>query len=198
MSLENQEKNFYVFFALHLLLFTLFFMTLNRIFTFCINQPHLFLKVIDNKKKKLILNVIAINYVKSVRIRSYFGLHFPATSYWVQMRVYADKSNSEYGHFLRSYKYTFWILLIKTYVRGANEKYQKWLIWDAFDVCLIQAPKFKNENVEYRRNFHKLKFFAFLMASSVIRSNFENFKKGKPKKIYGRLWPTQWIEPMTT
>ena len=102
MSLENQEKNFYVFFALHLLLFTLFFMTLNRIFTFHINQPHLFLKVIDNKKKKekrnqpfrktyadqnytsstcLILNVVPINSVKSVRIRSYFGLHFPATSY---------------------------------------------------------------------------------------------------------------------
>ena len=51
MSLENQEKDFYVFFALHLLLFTSFFMTLNRIFTFYINQPHLFLKAIDNKKR---------------------------------------------------------------------------------------------------------------------------------------------------
>ena len=53
MSLENQGKSFYVFFfALHLLLFTSFFMTLNRIFTFYINQSHLSLKVIDNKKKK--------------------------------------------------------------------------------------------------------------------------------------------------
>ena len=51
MSLENQEKNFYVFFAWHLSLFTSFFMTLNRIFTFYINQPHLFLKAIDNKKR---------------------------------------------------------------------------------------------------------------------------------------------------
>ena len=44
-------KEFLHFFALHLLLFTSFFMTLNRIFTFYINQPHLFLKAIDNKKR---------------------------------------------------------------------------------------------------------------------------------------------------
>ena len=55
--------------------------------------------------------------MKSVRIRSYSGPHFPAfglnterygvslriqSPYSVQMREYADQNNSEYGHFLRS------------------------------------------------------------------------------------------------
>ena len=47
--------------------------------------------------------------VKSVRIRSYSGLHFPAFGlktgrYGVslRMRETADQNNSEYGHFLRS------------------------------------------------------------------------------------------------
>ena len=52
--------------------------------------------------------------VKSVRIRSYSGLHFPEFGLnldLVQMRENADQNNSEYGHFLRGgfvkYKPTF-------------------------------------------------------------------------------------------
>ena len=37
-----------------------------------------------------------LHYVKSVRIRSYFG------PYSVQMRENTDQNNSKYGHFLRS------------------------------------------------------------------------------------------------
>ena len=43
--------------------------------------------------------------VKSIRIRSYSGLHFPEFGLnldLVQMRENADQNNSEYGHFLRS------------------------------------------------------------------------------------------------
>ena len=48
--------------------------------------------------------------VKSVRIRNYYSLYFPAfglnaesiSPYSIRMRKNTDQSNSEYGHFLRS------------------------------------------------------------------------------------------------
>ena len=58
----------------------------------------------------LIANNILKHFVKSVRIRSYSGPHFPAvalnteiskriSSYSVLMRENTEQSNSEYGHF---------------------------------------------------------------------------------------------------
>ena len=51
--------------------------------------------------------------MKSVRIRSYFGPHFPVfglnrgiSPYSVRMKENADQNNSEYGHFLRSVNHT--------------------------------------------------------------------------------------------
>ena len=53
----------------------------------------------------------ACHCVKSVRIRSYSGPHFPAfglnTQYSVRMRENADQNNSEYRHCLRSVYITF-------------------------------------------------------------------------------------------
>ena len=59
------------------------------------------------------LFLLSSHYVKSVRIRSYPGPHFPAfglnieknlrvSPYSNRMREITDQSNSEYGHFLRS------------------------------------------------------------------------------------------------
>ena len=50
---------------------------------------------------------LIINFVKSVRVRSYSGPHFPAfglsiSPYSLRMCKNADQNNSEYGHFLRS------------------------------------------------------------------------------------------------
>ena len=49
------------------------------------------------------------HYVKSVRIRSYSGPHFPSFGlnterypYSVRIQENADQNNSEYGHFLSS------------------------------------------------------------------------------------------------
>ena len=51
--------------------------------------------------------------MKSVRIRSYFGPHFPVfglnrgiSPYSVRMKENADQNNSEYGHFLGSVNHT--------------------------------------------------------------------------------------------
>ena len=59
---------------------------------------------------KIVMNRFNYHYVKSVRIRSYCGLHFPAFGsnkericlYSVRMRKNADQTNDEYKHFLRS------------------------------------------------------------------------------------------------
>ena len=56
------------------------------------------------------MNRFNYHYVKSVRIRSYCGLHFPTFGlnkericpYSVRMRENADQNNAEYKHFLRS------------------------------------------------------------------------------------------------
>ena len=64
--------------------------------------------VIRQQKANTILR--RYDCVKSVRIRSYSGLHFPAFGLntercgvsSVQMRENADQNNSDYGHFLRS------------------------------------------------------------------------------------------------
>ena len=65
-----------------------------------------------------------IHCVKSVRILSYSGPHFPAfglnterysvlriSPYSVRMRENAHQNNSEYGHFLRSGKFSFCLRL---------------------------------------------------------------------------------------
>ena len=65
----------------------------------------------ENTLKKSV-KVSMEHCVKSVRMRSYFGPHFPAfglnkkirsiSPYSVRMRKNAYQNNSEYGHFLRS------------------------------------------------------------------------------------------------
>ena len=57
-----------------------------------------------------------VHCVKSVRIQSYSGPHFPP----VRMREKTDQSNSEYGHFLRS---------------GSAPKDQNWPPKSQFLVC---------------------------------------------------------------
>ena len=62
--------------------------------------------------------------VKSVRIRSYPGLHLECP-YSAQMRENADQNNSEYGHFLHSDDLTFKCFLSIFLRKFALEKNDK-------------------------------------------------------------------------
>ena len=74
-----------------------------------------------------------VHYVKSVRIRSYSGPHFPAfrlnterysiSPYSVRMRENRDQNNSEYEHFLRSgIVVLFQLRLCQMFVIGTSNK----------------------------------------------------------------------------
>ena len=64
--------------------------------------------MISFKKKLTQCYLKDIQCVKSVRIRSYSGLYYPAfglhtiSPYSVKMWENTDQNNPEYGHFLRS------------------------------------------------------------------------------------------------
>ena len=61
--------------------------------------------------------------MKSVRIRSYSGPHFPAFGLKTERYfVLADKYNPEYGHFLRSELHTF---LFSFVLKKASELYSE-------------------------------------------------------------------------
>ena len=102
-------------------------------FELCSKRTH-------EKKHKFGCYADTSNCVKCVRIRSYSGPHFPAfrlnteiwriSSYSVRMRESADQSNSEYGHFLRSQRYScvpiphgnLWIINIHVKATNINTK----------------------------------------------------------------------------
>ena len=59
--------------------------------------------------------------MKSVRIRSYSGLHFPAFKYSDRMWEYTDQNNSEYGHFLSNVKISFTALnLVDSFLKAIH------------------------------------------------------------------------------
>ena len=80
-------------------MFSLYWCSLNDFYVFLF-------RLVDTLE--LLKNAGIIHCVKSVRIRSFSGPHFPAFGlnterYSVHMRENTYQKNSEYGHFSRSY-----------------------------------------------------------------------------------------------
>ena len=78
------------------------------------SHPEVFLEVVILNVLEKSHEKVNAHFVKSVCIRSYSGLHFPAfgeilciSPYSIRMLENADQNNSEYKRFLRSGKSTF-------------------------------------------------------------------------------------------
>ena len=85
-----------------------------------------------------------IHCVKSVRIRSYSGPHFPAfgLNAPVRMRENANQNNSKYGHFLRS---DIVLKHLTVFLKGYNSQTLCLGIWQNFIYAYLSQRKQKTK-----------------------------------------------------
>ena len=68
---------------------------------------------VESEWRKIQNRIKSEHCEESVGNRSFFGPHFPASSYSVRMPENEEQNNPEYGHFLRSRIELFFYVMIK-------------------------------------------------------------------------------------
>ena len=98
---------------------------------------------------------ISSHSVKCIRVRSFFGLFFPAFSpYSVQMRENKDQKNLKDGHFSRrvaQYLCGLFVFLIKDIVFSRKFKASVFLCYNDHIYSVISLPKTKSN--QFQKSF---------------------------------------------